>query len=88
MNELQIVGLLVVGAVTLGGFIALIWKIMQPINELRVVIQKLNDTIDSLTNDNNVQNKRLDKHGVEIDNLNQRVGNLETRVDIYHNSRE
>lgn len=87
MNELQIVGLLVVGAVTLGGFITLIWKIMQPINELRVVIQKLNDTIDSLTNDNNLQNKRLDKHGIEIDNLNQRVGNLETRVDIYH-SRE
>ena len=84
MNELQMVGLLVAAVVTLGGFIAVIVKFTQPINDLRVVIQKLNDNIGTLRNDNTQQTKRIDKHGEQIDKLDHRVGTLETKMDFYH----
>lgn len=69
--------------ITLGGFIAVIMKFIQPINDLRIVIQKLNDTIDALKEDNLSQNKRIEKHGVQIDDLNNRVGRIETKIDMH-----
>ncbi len=83
-NEVQIIGLIVMAIVTLGGFITIILKMTQPINDLRVVIQELRDCINSLKNDNSTQNTRLDKHGEEIDKLNNRVGNIETKISLYH----
>lgn len=83
MNEVVFVGYLVLAVVTLGGFIAVIMKFVQPINDLRVVIQKLNDTIDTLKTDNVTQNRRIEKHGEQIDDLNHRVGNIETEIEIY-----
>ena len=83
-NEAQIIGLIVMAIVTLGGFITIILKMTQPINDLRVVIQELRDCINSLKNDNSTQNKRLDKHGEEIDKLNNRVGKIETKISMYH----
>lgn len=81
MNEVVFVGYLVLAVVTLGGFIAVIMKFVQPINDLRVVIQKLNDTIDTLKTDNVTQNRRIEKHGEQIDDLNHRVGNIETKIE-------
>lgn len=83
MNEVVFVGYLVLAVVTLGGFIAVIMKFVQPINDLRVVIQKLNDTIDTLKTDNVTQNRRIEKHGEQIDDLNHRVGNIETKIETY-----
>lgn len=83
MNEVVFVGYLVLAVVTLGGFIAVIMKFVQPINDLRIVIQKLNDTIDTLKTDNVTQNRRIEKHGEQIDDLNHRVGNIETEIEIY-----
>ena len=84
MDEMQFLGYLIMAVITLGSFIAVILKFTQPINELRVVIQKLNDNIDALKSDNVNQTKRIDKHGEEIDKLDKRVGTLETKVDMYH----
>lgn len=84
LNEAQIIGYIVMGVVTLGGFITIIIKMTQPINDLRIVIQELKDCIVSLKTDNSTQNKRLDKHGEEIDKLNNRVGKIETQINIYH----
>lgn len=84
MNEAQIIGYVVLAVITLGSFIAVVLKFTQPINESRVVIQKLNDIIDNLKSDNAVQTKRIDKHGEEIEQLDKRVGKIETRMDIYH----
>lgn len=84
MEETQMIGYAVVVVITLGSFIAVIQKFTQPINELKVVIQKLNDCIESLRNDNEVQNKRLEKHGIEIDDLKDRVGKVETKINLYH----
>ena len=84
MDEMQLLGYAVTAIITLGGFIAVIMKFTQPINELRVVIQKLNDNIDTLKSDNTNHSKRLDKHGEQIDKLDNRVGKLETKMNIYH----
>lgn len=84
MDETQFLGYLIVAIVTLGGFVAVIMKFIQPINDLRVVIQKLNDNIDALKNNNEQQNKTIEKHGNQIDKLDHRVGTIETRMDMYH----
>ena len=83
-EEALIIGYAVLALITLGSFITLVLKFTQPINELRVVIQKLNDNIDSLKSDNENHDKRIEKHGQEIDKLDHRVGKLETKMDMYH----
>lgn len=84
MSEMEFLGFLVCSLVTLGGFIAVIMKFIQPINDLRVVIQKLNDNIDALKNDNTQQSKRIEKHGERIDGLEHRVDKMETKIELYH----
>ena len=84
MPQTQIIGYIVLAVVTLGGFIGVIQKITQPINDLRIVVQELRDCINSLKTDNSTQNKRLDKHGEEIDKLNSRVQKIETKMTLYH----
>ena len=84
MNEIQFLGYLIMGIVTLGGFVAVVMKFVQPINDLRVVIQKLNDNIDSLNKNNDQQNKKIEKHDTQIEDLDNRVGKIETKVKIYH----
>lgn len=82
MDEIQFLGYLIMALITLGSFIAVIMKFVQPINELRVVIQKLDDTIDSLKKDNAAQSKRIDRHGERIDQLDNRVGKIETKIEM------
>lgn len=85
MDGMQFLGMVISSLITLGAFIAVIQKFTQPINDLRVVIQKLNDKIDNLTTDNQNQNRRLDKHSEKIDKLEHRVGRLETKHEMYNN---
>lgn len=82
MDNIQFIGTLISAVITLGAFVAVIMKFTQPINDLRVVIQKLNDTIDSLKKDNDTQNRRIEKHGEQIDKLDKRVGRIENKFDI------
>lgn len=91
MDDLQFVGNVVTAVITLGGFIAVIIKFIQPINDLRVVIQKLNDNIDTMKSDNEKQEIRMNKHDEDISRherdigkLDTRVGKLETRVETLH----
>ena len=84
MNDVTMIGNAVLVIITLGSFIAVIQKFTQPINDLKVVIQELRDCITTLRNDNVVQNKRLDKHGDEIDALKGRVSKVETKMEMYH----
>lgn len=83
-EEALIIGYAVLAIITLGSFVGLVLKFTQPINELRIVIQKLNDNIDSLKSDNESHDKRIEKHGQQIDKLDNRVGKLETKMDMYH----
>lgn len=84
MDDLQFLGYLVCSLVTLGGFIGVIMKFVQPINDLRIVIQKLNDNIDVLKSDSEQQNSRLNKQGERIDKLDNCVGKIETKIEMYH----
>lgn len=85
MDNIQFIGTLISAVITLGAFVAIIMKFIQPINDLRIVIQKLNDTIDSLKKDNDTQNRRIEKHGEQIDKLDRRVGKIETKIKIDDN---
>ena len=82
--EAEFLGYVVMAVVTLGGFLGVVAKITQPINDLRVVVQELKDCITTLKTDNSTQNRRLDEHGKDIDELKISVGKLKTRMDIYH----
>ena len=85
MDEMQFVGLAVTTIITLGAFIAVITKFTQPINDLRVVIQKLNDRIDSMKEDDDRRDDLLTKHTDQIEKLDNRMGKVETKMKIYHN---
>ena len=84
MEETQFLGYLVTAVITLGAFVAVIQKLTQPINDLKVVIQELRDCISSLKNDNATQNRRIDDHGREIDKLKDRMTEAETKITLYH----
>lgn len=77
-------GYLVLGLVTLIGLFTAIQKFIEPINALNVSVQKLNDHIETLTKDNERQGKTLDDHEKQINDLHDRVGIVETKIDMYH----
>ena len=80
MDTIQFIGYLITSIVTLA-FVGVVMKFVQPINDLRIVIQKLNDAIDTLTRDNQEQNNRINKHGEQIDDLNTRVASIESNMN-------
>lgn len=84
MEDTQFLGYLVMAIITLGGFVTVIQKFTQPINDLKVVIQELRDCISSIKADNASQNRRIEEHGKEIDSLKDRVSKAETKIDLYH----
>ena len=84
MEETQFVGYLVLAIITLGGFVTVIQRFTQPINDLKVVIQELRDCISSIKEDNAIQNRRIEEHGKQIDALKDRVNKVEVKVDLYH----
>lgn len=84
MDEAQFLGYLVMAIITLGAFVAVIHKMTQPINDLKVVIQELRDCISSLKADNANQNQRIEEQGREINDLKDRLGRAETKIDMYH----
>lgn len=84
MDEMQLLGYAITAIITLGAFIAVIMKFTQPINELRIVIQKLIDKIDTISKDNDEHGRVITKHSEDISKLGNRMDKLETRMDIYH----
>lgn len=88
MDRPEFIGYLVSAIITLGSFIAVIMKFMQPINNLLITVQKINDNIDAIKNDNCVQNQRIEKHGEQIYNLDRRVGKIETKIETFHDYKQ
>ncbi len=86
MDDVVLIGYAVTAVVILGSFIGIIMKFTQPINDLRVVIQKLNDKIDSMIDDENELKVRVGKHGEEINELKTSVVKLETKVGMHDKS--
>ena len=88
MEDMQFLGYLITGLGVIITFMVSVTKIgdrfAKPINELRLVMQKLSDVIDAMKEDNVSQTRRLDRHGEQIDKLDNRIGKLEVKMDIYH----
>lgn len=84
MDATLFLGYLVGGLITLGTLFGLAIKIVQPMNDLRVVIQKLVDKFDAMEKTNEKHDRELEKHEAHLGKLDDRVGKLETTVDIYH----
>ena len=84
MNESEFLGYLVVAIVTLGSFVSVVQKFTKPVNDLKDTINDLKTCLTILSENNDTQNKRLDLHGQEIDNLKLDVGKVKTKIDVYH----
>jgi hypothetical protein len=84
MEEITILGYVLIALITIVGFIISIIKLTKPINDLRITVQELKGLIESLRETETTQNARLEAHGNEIDELKVKVGQLETRVKMYH----
>lgn len=82
MDEMQFLGYVITAIITLASFVAVVQKLTQPINDLKLVIQELRDCVAELKNDNATQNRRIVKHGEEIDELRHRVGVIETKIEM------
>ena len=84
MDEMQFLGMLVMAIITLGGFVAVITKFTQPLNEVRVAIQKLIDRLDSMKEADDKRDKAIAKHSEQIEDLDNRMGKAETKIQLYH----
>lgn len=82
LNEAQFLGYLILAFITLGGFIGIVNKMSQPVNELKIVIQELKDCIATLKADAESHNYRITQHGEEIDELDRRLTRVETELKL------
>lgn len=80
MTQNEVVGMVVIAVITLGSIFTVFLKATKPINDLNMNIIKLNETIKNLLENEKIQNKRLDKHGEEIDQLKSLVAIHEERL--------
>lgn len=78
MNET--VGIIIAAIVVIAGFVGVIVKVMQPINDLNLNIVKLTASIDRLIANDRTQDTRISNHGHEIDDLKLKNENLEGRI--------
>lgn len=84
MDANQFLGYLITGIITLGGFIAIVYKFTQPINDLKIVIQELKDTLRAMKDNDRRRDETIEAHGHEIKDLRETVGQLKTKVEMYH----
>ena len=82
MDEMQFLRYFISAIITLGSVAAIIVKFTQPINDLKVVIQKLNDSIDATKSDNEQHHKKLEHHDEQIHQLDRRVTNVEAKMEL------
>lgn len=84
MDVNMFLGYLLSGLITLGGFIALVIKFTQPINDLRIVIQELKDTLKAMKDNDERRDEAIEENTRDIKALRESVGELRTKVNMYH----
>ena len=84
MDEMSFLGYLITSIITLGGFIAIITKFTQPLNEVRLAIQKLIDRLDNMKEADDKRDKKIAENTEHIEKLDNRVGVVETKMKLYH----
>ena len=76
----EMVGVIIAAAVVVGGFAAMVIKAFKPMYDLNASIIELTATIKNLTDNEEIQDARIKKHGEEIDELKLKAENHETRI--------
>lgn len=84
MEQAQLIGYGVIALSTILGFIVTVLKFIQPINELRIVIQELKDCITNIIKDNARNTERLDKQRDQIEQLQKDVAEIKLMMNVYH----
>lgn len=84
MEQAQLIGYGVIALSTIIGFIATVLKFVQPINELRIVIQELKDCINNIIKDNTRHTQLLDKYRDQIEELQKDVVEIKLMMNVYH----
>ena len=84
MDANVFLGYLIPGLITLGSFIAIVMRIVQPITELRIAIQELKDCISAMRENDRRRDEQIKSHDERINQLETRTDKLETRVGMYH----
>lgn len=84
VEEITVLGYVLIAFVTIIGFIVSIIKLTKPINDLRITVQELKGCIELLRETETTQNARIDVHGQQIDALTVKIEKLETKVNMYH----
>lgn len=59
-------------------------KEVEIFTDLKICITQLTDEIKAMRENDAKRDKRIDIHGDKIDKLDNRVGTLETKMDLYH----
>lgn len=88
MEQAQAIGYFIIAGGAVISFVISVNKISDkftgPLNELKIAIQKLNDSIEHLLKDSEVLKDRIAKHGQEINDLISRMDKLEIKVEMLH----
>lgn len=83
MNET--VGIIIAAIVVIAGFVSVIVKVMNPINDLNLNIVKLTAAIDRLIDNDKKQDERISNHGKEIDELKTGFAEHDVRLRTLEN---
>lgn len=95
MNEARIIGEIVIALGTIVGLLLSVQNLLKPLKGAieentketivsNMKIHELTSSIAAMQESNKSRDRRIEKHGEEIDNLHHRVDKLETKVDMYH----
>lgn len=78
MGEAEFIGMLILALVVVVGLIV---SIVTPILRLNTNIVKLNDSITMLIKDDERQNRRIEQHGKEIDDLKIKTAKHDVEIE-------
>lgn len=86
MNYYAVAGMVAIALIAMIGFYASIKKTLnderKPMEDLNVNIVKLNSNFEHMLAQDKVRDKRIEKHGEQIDNLEKEVNLHETRITV------
>lgn len=84
MDETLFLGYSVLTVITLGAFMLVIQRFMQPVNDLKIAIQELRDYIGTLKESNAAQNKRIEELEKTVNALDKTVEKILAIVQLHH----
>lgn len=86
MDYYAVVGMVAIALIAMVGFFISIKKSIsderKPMEDLNINITKLNTNFENMLEQDKIRDKRIEKHGVEIDEIEKTVNNHEARIKV------